>query len=42
MLDGGIGEYFMNVWNLMDWLNYLIFFFAWYSITQFLREVDSP
>ena len=26
ILDGGLGEYVSNMWNVMDWVNYMLFY----------------
>ena len=38
MVTGGLGEYFSNMWNVMDWLNYAIFYLAYLSINSFLAQ----
>ena len=43
VVQGGLSSYFANMWNVMDWLNYIIFFFAFVSTIQYLdsaRGVD--
>ena len=38
-LDSGLVEYFCDMWNLMDWLNFSIFFLVWHTlITMFWQE----
>ena len=33
MLSSSFLEYFTNVWNLMDWANYLLFSIAWHYLS---------
>jgi len=33
--------YFADLWNVMDWLNYLVFFLVFVTIQQFLSEVND-
>merc|ERR1719487_729118 len=32
----GITEYFSDMWNIMDWLNFTIFFLVWNTLRQVL------
>ena len=36
-----IVDYVTNVWNFMDWLNYLIFFFAFGTFQKVIRLENS-
>ena len=29
------------MWNVMDWANYLIFFYAWYTLRRYLHEIEN-
>ena len=37
MKSSGVGAYFQDMWNVMDWLNYLIFFLVFYMMRTYLR-----
>ena len=34
-------SYFADLWNLMDWLNYLCFFVVWWTLMQYFRQVSE-
>ena len=38
--SGGRG-YLTNMWNLMDWTNYIIFYLAWHLLLQYVDEASS-
>ena len=37
-----LATYCSNVWNLMDWLNYSIFFIVWWKLSAYVHLVGSP
>lgn len=34
--------YFTDLWNLMDWLNYMVFFLVWFTLNQYFYQIDNP
>jgi len=41
MASGGISQYFTDMWNVMDWLNYTIFFIAFLTIIKYQNELEN-
>ena len=39
--SSGLGEYFTDMWNVMDWFNSIIFFLVWFQILTFLNQVSK-
>ena len=39
IVGSGIQSYFSNLWNVMDWLNYAVFFLVYMTVGQYLTEV---
>ena len=37
----GIGGYFNDMWNVMDWLNYSIFFIVWGTLLKYRAQLDD-
>ena len=37
----GIAQYFADLWNVMDWLNYIIFFFVYIQVLRVQEEVTE-
>jgi len=41
LIESGPFDYFSNMWNIMDWLNFIIFFFVWWMLrTMFQQEEE--
>mmetsp|Transcript_6166 Transcript_6166/g.10351 ORF Transcript_6166/g.10351 Transcript_6166/m.10351 type:complete len:764 (+) Transcript_6166:170-2461(+) len=40
VVTGGPAEYLTNVWNVMDWTNYLIYFLVWGQLQHVLRKIE--
>ena len=38
----GLAEYFSNLWNTMDWLNFLAFGASYVSLTTYLQQSENP
>ena len=34
IFNSGVAEYFSDMWNIMDWLNFTIFFLVWNTLRQ--------
>lgn len=42
VVDDGPAAYFSNMWNAMDWSNFLIFFYAFSKLLHFFAVYDVP
>ena len=42
MTSGGLAEYFANMWNVMDWANFTIFYWAWLYIVRYVNQATGP
>ena len=31
--NSGLTAYFQNMWNVMDWINYLVYFLVYYQLS---------
>lgn len=34
-------EYFSDLWNIMDWLNYVVFFLVYFTLNTFLEQIEN-
>ena len=41
LLSLGLAGYFSDMWNVMDWVNYAVFFLVWWQIFLFLQQVSD-
>jgi len=41
LFKSGPSEYFGDLWNLMDWLNFLVFFQVWWTLSQMLSMFND-
>ena len=41
ILSNGIGSYITDVWNVMDWLNYIIYIIVWWRIQECYAALDA-
>ena len=41
LVQDGPGEYFGDMWNLMDWLNFIMFFLVWYTLFAIMKMRDD-
>ena len=41
LFKSGPSEYFGDLWNLMDWLNFLVFFQVWWTLSQMLHMFND-
>ena len=43
LLHCGPVAYFLNMWNVMDWINFAVFFLVWWTLrTMFEQEANRP
>jgi len=40
LVDTGI-LYFADLWNVMDWLNYSVFFLVWWSLMRYFYQIEN-
>jgi len=38
MVQDGVAEYFSDMWNIMDWLNFTIFFLVWNTLRTLIAQ----
>ena len=41
ILSNGLMGYFSDLWNVMDWLNYILFFMAWLKTLTYLEQATD-
>ena len=41
LLDNGLAAYFGNMWNVIDWLNFVAFFISWATLSRYLEQTES-
>ena len=41
LFSSGPSEYFGDLWNLMDWLNFLVFFQVWWTLSQMISMFNG-
>ena len=43
LMSCGPVAYFLNMWNVMDWINFAVFFLVWWTLrTMFEQEDHRP
>ena len=40
--NGGLNDYVQDLWNVMDWANYLIFFKVYWDVQATLDAIHNP
>ena len=35
-------KYWQNMWNVLDWVNFILFWFVWYYCTLLVEEIGTP